>query len=127
MSASSNALQFTNLDEIRGWLGLEQGGSAAMLALAFLVGGDYHQGGEHVGLKSAAACLRFLLKGQTVIASRAFRIFLHKSDRVAAFAVIQLPEPPTVCILQCVEPCATCFMCVKLRGSSPGAWLSSKH
>lgn len=64
--STTNTLQFCDLADVRRWLGLESGGSIAIMTLAFLVGGDYHSGGERVGLKTAMSCLRYLLRGHRV-------------------------------------------------------------
>lgn len=63
---AQNSLGFTDATRIRRWLGLSEGGETAMAALAFLVGGDYHEGADRVGLKTATASLRHLLQGQRV-------------------------------------------------------------
>ena len=54
------------LDKVREWLGISAGGTNALLLIALLVGGDYHQGAEKVGLRSAFAAVRHLLRNKQV-------------------------------------------------------------
>ena len=66
VGSKANSLAFCDLETVRGWLHLRSGGSEALLLLALLVGGDYHAGGERIGMKTALASLRHLLKGHQV-------------------------------------------------------------
>ena len=76
MGSKANSLAFCDLETVRGWLHLRSGGSEALLLLALLVGGDYHEGGEKIGMKTAIATLRHLLKGRQVCCSCASSSFL---------------------------------------------------
>lgn len=61
-----NALQYCNLSQVRDWLGIKTGGTSALLLIALLAGGDYHQGAEKVGMRSAFLTVSYLLKGKEV-------------------------------------------------------------
>ena len=63
---AKNAIQSCQLERVRTWLGLEEGGGEALRVLAFLVGGDYHTGAERGGSRSALAAIMHLLKGHKV-------------------------------------------------------------
>lgn len=65
-SSKPNALQFCELNSIKDWLEIKSGGTVALLLIALLVGGDYHEGTEKVGLRSAFLTVQYLLQGKDV-------------------------------------------------------------
>ena len=76
VSSKTNSLAYCDLETVRGWLHLTSGGSEALLMLALLVGGDYHEGGDRIGMKTALASLRHLLEGHQVCYFWASSFFL---------------------------------------------------
>lgn len=72
--AKANALQICELDKVKHWLGISAGGTNALLLIALLVGGDYHHGAEKVGMRSAFAAVKHLLRNKQVRLSLHWRI-----------------------------------------------------
>ena len=58
-----NVIEQCQLESIRRWLELKEGGSQALLLLALMVGGDYSTGTDRIGPQTAIKFIKYALAG----------------------------------------------------------------
>ena len=84
---------------MREWLGISTGGTNALLLIALLVGGDYHQGADKVGLRAGFAAVRHLLRNKQVITMPCSKVHSHSSS-ISSSVSYSNSKPVTRCAMK---------------------------